>query len=49
MNKTSQYTFTILVPFYNEEDNIYNLEKAFADNKNDLEKAIKKAIIEKYE
>ena len=25
------------------------LEKAFADNKNDLEKAIKKAIIEKYE
>ena len=30
MNKTAQYTFTILVPFYNEEDNIYNLEKAFA-------------------
>jgi hypothetical protein len=30
MNKTSQYTFTVLVPFYNEEDNIYNLEKAFA-------------------
>ena len=25
------------------------LEKAFSDNKNDLEKAIKKAIIEKYE
>lgn len=27
MNKTADYTFTVLVPFYNEEDNIYNLEK----------------------
>ena len=26
MNKTADYTFTVLVPFYNEEDNIYNLE-----------------------
>lgn len=31
MNKTSQYDFTILVPFYNEEDNIYNLEKALTE------------------
>jgi Glycosyltransferases involved in cell wall biogenesis len=27
MNQTKKYTFTVLVPFYNEEDNIYNLEK----------------------
>ena len=27
MNITSKYTFTILVPFFNEEDNIYRLEK----------------------
>lgn len=27
MNKTAEYTFTILVPFYNEQDNILNLEK----------------------
>lgn len=26
MNKTDQYEFTIIVPVYNEEDNIYNLE-----------------------
>ena len=31
MNKTAQYTFTILVPFYNEEDNIYRLEKVLGD------------------
>ncbi|MCI1778676.1 MAG: glycosyltransferase [Bacteroidales bacterium] len=27
MNKTSEYKFTVIVPFYNEEDNINNLEK----------------------
>ena len=26
MNKTDQYEFTIIVPVYNEEDNIYNLD-----------------------
>ncbi|MCM1501211.1 MAG: glycosyltransferase family 2 protein [Bacteroidales bacterium] len=26
MNSTSEYTFTIIVPVYNEEDNIYTLE-----------------------
>ena len=38
MNKTAQYTFTILVPFYNEEDNIYRLEKVLGDY-------LKKAVI----
>ncbi|MCK9625169.1 MAG: glycosyltransferase family 2 protein [Bacteroidales bacterium] len=27
MNKTSRYKFTIIVPFYNERENIFNLEK----------------------
>ena len=27
MNKTSKYQFTIVVPVYNEEDNIYSLEE----------------------
>lgn len=27
MNRTSNYEFTVLVPFYNEQDNILNLEK----------------------
>ena len=27
MNKTKEYTFTVLVPFYNEEDNILNIER----------------------
>lgn len=27
MNRTSQYDFTIIVPTYNEEDNIYTLEE----------------------
>lgn len=27
MNKTAEYTFTVLVPFYNEQDNILNIEK----------------------
>ncbi len=27
MNKTSQYQFTVIVPLYNEEDNIASLEK----------------------
>ena len=27
MNKTSEYTFTILVPFYNEEENMLRLEQ----------------------
>ena len=31
MNKTGQYRFTIVVPVYNEEDNIANLEKTLAD------------------
>lgn len=31
MNKTSQYRFSIVVPVYNEADNIDRLEEAFAD------------------
>lgn len=31
MNKTSNYKFTIIVPVYNEEDNMLNLEKKLAD------------------
>ena len=29
MNKTAEYEFTIIVPIYNEEENISELEKAF--------------------
>ena len=28
MNKTSEYSLTIVVPVFNEKDNIHNLEKA---------------------
>lgn len=31
MNKTAQYQFTIVVPVYNEEDNISSLEKKLSD------------------
>ena len=31
MNKTAQYTLTIVVPVYNEQDNILLLEKALSD------------------
>lgn len=31
MNKTSNYEFTIVVPVFNEEDNIVRLERAFND------------------
>lgn len=31
MNKLNNYEFTILVPFYNEQANIYNLEKALSE------------------
>ena len=31
MNKTGEYRFTIVVPVYNEEDNIYALEKALSE------------------
>lgn len=31
MNKTSDYKFTIVVPVYNEEDNMDRLESAFSD------------------
>ena len=27
MNRTGEYTFTVLVPFYNEEENILNIER----------------------
>ena len=30
MNKTADYRFTIIVPVYNEEDNVYTLEKRLA-------------------
>lgn len=30
MNKTKEYRFTIIVPVFNEEDNIYTLEKRLA-------------------
>lgn len=42
MNKTSNYRFTIIVPIYNEEDNIARLEKTFADF---LPKCIEKACV----
>ena len=31
MNSTSEYSLTIVVPVFNEEDNIRNLEKALAE------------------
>lgn len=31
MNKTGQYDFTIVIPVYNEEDNIYTLEERLSD------------------
>lgn len=31
MNKTKDYRFTIVVPIYNEEDNIYSLEDKLSD------------------
>ena len=31
MNKTGEYKFTIIVPVYNEVDNIYALEKAISE------------------
>ena len=30
MNKTADYRFTIIVPVFNEEDNIFTLEKRLA-------------------
>lgn len=31
MNRTSEYALTIVVPVFNEEDNIHNLEKAMSE------------------
>jgi len=31
MNKTANYQFTIVIPVYNEEDNIYSLEKKLSE------------------
>ena len=31
MNRTSEYALTIVVPVFNEEDNIHNLEKALSE------------------
>lgn len=31
MNRTSEYALTIVVPVFNEEDNIHNLEKALTE------------------
>ena len=42
MNKTSEYRFTIIVPIYNEEDNIARLESTFAEY---LPKCIEKACV----
>lgn len=42
MNKTSEYKFTIIVPIYNEEDNIARLESTFAEY---LPKCIEKACV----
>ena len=42
MNKTSEYRFTIIVPIYNEEDNITRLESTFAEY---LPKCIEKACV----
>ena len=41
-NRTSQYDFTIIVPVYNEQDNILNLERALGDF---LPKSIRKACV----
>ena len=42
MNKTSEYRFTIIVPIYNEEDNIARLESTFAEY---LPKCFEKACV----
>ena len=42
MNKTSEYRFTIIVPIYNEEDNIARLESTFTEY---LPKCIEKACV----
>lgn len=42
MNKTGEYKFTIVVPIYNEEDNMSNLEKALSDF---LPKSLYKACV----
>lgn len=42
MNKTANYDFTIIVPIYNEEENIINLDKALGDF---LPKCSKKACV----
>lgn len=42
MNRTGQYQFTIVVPVFNEEDNMPNLEKALADF---LPKSLYKACV----
>lgn len=42
MNKTSEYRFTIIVPIYNEEDNIARLESTLAEY---LPKCIEKACV----
>lgn len=42
MNKTSEYEFTIIVPIYNEQDNIDRLDSTLGDY---LTKCIKKACV----
>lgn len=42
MNRTSDYRFTIIVPVYNEEENIHRLEEAFAGF---LPRCIRKACV----
>ncbi len=42
MNKTGEYAFTIVVPVYNETDNIYDLEKSLSGF---LPKSILKACV----
>lgn len=41
-NRTSNYEFTIIVPVFNEEDNIYNLEREIGDF---LPKSIRKSCV----
>lgn len=41
-NRTSNYEFTIIVPVFNEEDNIYNLEKVIGDF---IPKSIRKSCV----
>ena len=41
MNRTAEYKFTIIIPYYNEEENIPRLEKALADY---LDKALVKPV-----